>query len=182
MAKQAAAVSVKRIPLAYLIGMGILLIDQITKYLVAVNLPLTLSPRYWYPYGGVGVFENFLGIQFSINHITNRGAAWGLFANFHDLLFWSRVVLIGGLIVYWAFYNTRREWQLPLVLIIAGALGNIIDVFLYGHVIDMFHFVFWGFDYPVFNVADASICIGIGWMLLTSLFEPSKKPKKKKKR
>ena len=52
-----------------------------------------------------------------------------------------------------------------------GALCNILDYFFYGHVIDMLHFVFWGYDYPVFNVADSFICIGVFWLFFASLKE-----------
>jgi signal peptidase II len=168
MAKQMAMARVRRIPFPYVLGLLILAADLISKYAVSIKLPLTSGASYWYPYGGIGVFENYYGIEFSINHVTNRGAAWGLFSDFQDILFWSRLLLVGGLIGYLLFFNKRSDRQIPLILIAAGALGNIFDIFIYGHVIDMFHFVFWGFDYPVFNVADASICIGIGWLMVNS--------------
>lgn len=180
MAKQAALRGMRYIPLPYLIGILILALDIASKYFIVNTLPLISGSRYWYPYGGVGVFDNFMGIEFSINHVTNKGAAWGLFADFHSLLFWLRIGLVGGLFTYLLFFNKRRDWLMPLILILAGAFGNILDVFLYGHVIDMFHFVFWGYDYPVFNIADASICIGIGWMMLNSWANESRQVQKKK--
>lgn len=180
MAKQKAASIFGRIPFAYLVGIFILAADLISKYYIATTIPLTSGARYWYPFGGIGVFDNFYGVQFSINHVTNRGAAWGLFSEYQDVLFYFRVALVVGLIVYLLFLNKREEWRMPLVLIVAGALGNILDIFIYGHVIDMFHFVFWGYDYPVFNVADASICIGIGWLMLQSWLLDSKVKSKKK--
>jgi signal peptidase II len=54
------------------------------------------------------------------------------------------------------------------MLIIAGGIGNILDYFIYGHVVDMFHFILWGYSFPVFNVADASIFMGIVSLLWMS--------------
>lgn len=168
MAKQLALATVRRIPFHYLLGIFVLVADLITKYWVSINVPMTSRFSYWYPYGGIGVFENLYGVEFSINHVINKGAAWGLFSDFQDQLFWGRIGLIIGLVIYVSFINKRMDRQIPLILIAAGALGNIIDIFMYGHVIDMFHFILWGFDYPVFNVADAAICIGIGWLVINS--------------
>jgi signal peptidase II len=51
-------------------------------------------------------------------------------------------------------------------MILAGAVGNVFDCIVYGHVIDMFCFIFWGYIYPVFNIADAAIFCGILMLLL----------------
>lgn len=141
----------------------VLLLDCVTKFLTLSFLPKIQS--YWYPYGGIGVFRNFLGIEFSIIHATNKGAAWGLLAEFQEYLLLLRIICIVGIIIYMLFYNQNRLLNWPCALIIAGALGNVLDYFFYGHVIDMFHFIFWGYSYPVFNVADSAICIGIMWLL-----------------
>lgn len=122
-----------------------------------------------YPYGGIGVFSNFLGIEFSLVHATNRGAAWGIFADWQMGLLILRILMILILLGYALFFNQRRILSFPLALIIAGATGNVLDFFLYGHVIDMFHFVFWHYDYPVFNVADSAIFVGIAWFIFDSL-------------
>lgn len=49
-------------------------------------------------------------------------------------------------------------WGISLIM--GGATGNLIDYFRFGYVIDMFHFTFWGYSFPVFNFADAAISIG----------------------
>lgn len=146
-----------------LIGLTVLIVDFFTKfYTNQVVLPMGV---------GIRVFQNFLGVDFSIVHATNRGAAWGLFANYHIILLYFRIVLISLLSVYLFFFNKYPKRTVPLTLITAGALGNIIDYFLYGHVVDMFYFIFWSYDYPVFNVADSAICIGIFWLIIQSWFE-----------
>lgn len=155
-----------------LAGLILLLVDQLTKGLVYSYLPVIDSSYYWYPYGGIGVFQNFGGIEFSINHMTNTGAAWGMLGNHQLPLVILRIGLIIGLVIYLFFFNRDISWQLPLLLIIGGAMGNVLDFFLYGHVVDMFHFVFWGYDFPVFNVADSAISIGIGLLFILSWFIP----------
>ncbi|MBA3957295.1 MAG: signal peptidase II [Parachlamydiaceae bacterium] len=158
---------------ALFIGCLVLAADLLTKYWVQSHLHPTGYSR-GYPYGGIPVFHNFFGIEFSINHETNRGAAWGMLANWQAYLVFFRIALIIGLLCYFFFFNKRRTWDIPLILITAGALGNIVDYFIYGHVIDMFHFVLWGYDYPVFNVADSAIFIGIAWLFILSFIEDRK--------
>lgn len=121
-----------------------------------------------YPYGGIPVFKDILGIEFSIVHHTNRGAAWGVLSEWQQPLLYLRIVLVIGLLLYVLFFNKRNEWEIPFALITAGAAGNVLDYFLYGHVIDMLHFNFWGYNYPVFNLADSAIFIGIAWILISS--------------
>lgn len=147
----------------------LLLVDIVTKYLTQAYLPRRALWDLWYPYGGIPVFKNFLGIEFSIVHATNTGAAWGIGGDHQDLLMGLRIVLIAGLILFLAFFNKKSNNVWPLWLIVTGAVGNVIDYFVYGHVIDMFHFILWGYDYPVFNVADSMIFIGIFWLLFLSL-------------
>lgn len=159
--------------IAFIFGFLIFLIDFLSKYWIQLHLPqMNFYP--FYPYGGIGVFENFFGIEFSITHAINRGAAWGIFSQWQDYLIFVRLFMVFGIFIYLYFFNKRPFWEIPFAIIIAGALGNIVDYFLYGHVIDMFHFVFWGYDYPVFNVADASIFIGIVWLFILSWQEERK--------
>ena len=123
---------------------------------------------YQYPYGGVGIFHDFFGINFSLVHATNTGAAWGLFAEFQDYLLYFRIFFVAMLLVYFLFFNKQSGHRFSLSLIITGAIGNIIDYFVYGHVVDLFYFNFWGYSYPVFNVADATIFSGIILYLINS--------------
>jgi signal peptidase II len=132
-----------------------------------------LSSRY--PFGGIALFHDFFGIDFSLNYAVNKGAAWGVLSSFQKPLLIFRMVVVAGLIGLLVFVKQGLSKQIPLVLIIAGAVGNIVDYFLYGHVIDMFHFIFWGYSFPIFNVADSCIFCGIAWLLLDSFFQKSKK-------
>lgn len=153
------------------LGIFVFLADLVSKYLTHAYLPLMHPGALWYPYGGIGVFRDFLGIEFSLSHQVNRGAAWGMLADFQIYLLCLRIALVIGLIVYAVFFNKNASWGIPLTLVIAGAFGNVVDYFLYGHVVDMLHFVLWGYDFPVFNIADASIFLGISSLVLMSCFE-----------
>lgn len=162
--------------LALFLGIAVFAFDFASKYLTHLFLPMgTLESDPYFPYGGIGIFKNFLGIEFSIVHATNRGAAWGVMANFQHFLVLIRVLLVLVLLAYLFFGKRHPEWRIPMTLIVAGALGNIFDFFFYGHVVDMFHFVLWGYDYPVFNVADSAIFIGIFWLLIASFMDKSEK-------
>lgn len=145
--------------LPFLLVLVVLAGDYVSKYWIQANLPLAFQ---------IPVFTNFLGIDFAITHATNRGAAWGMLAQYHTYLFYFRIALVFGLVVYTLFYNKNPSWRYPLALIIAGALGNIFDFFIYGHVVDMFRFVFWGYSYPVFNIADSAIFLGVAWLFVLS--------------
>ena len=157
------------------LGLAILFFDMLSKFFIQRFLPTMSYDTLWYPYGGIGIFRNLLGIEFSINHITNKGAAWGMLADFQEYLLFLRIACILGIVIYMLFYNQNRTLNFPCALIIAGAIGNVLDFFIYGHVIDMFHFVFWGYSYPVFNIADSAIFIGVFWLFFTTSFGKQKR-------
>ena len=112
----------------------------------------------------------FLGVSVSLTYASNQGAAWGVFSTYPHLLLALRLVMITGLFFYLTCFQSAKQFRLPLVLIITGAIGNVIDFFVYGHVVDMIHCIFWGYDYPVFNIADCLICIGTFLILFRTLF------------
>lgn len=151
-----------------ILGLLIIGLDQGIKKLTVESIPLINSHYYFYPYNGIGIFKNFLGIEFSINQMTNTGAAWGVLGDYPLPLLTLRTLLILSLLLYLIFFNKKKSLQVPLVLVTAGALSNVFDFFVYGHVIDMFHFVLWHYDFPVFNLADSMISIGIFWLFFLS--------------
>ena len=152
----------------FLLALLVLSADILSKYFVQLYLPIVHGYYPEYPYGGIGVFSNFFGIEFSICHTINKGAAWGILGNFQHALLAVRIILIVAVIGYLFFFNKDRPKTIPLTLIISGAIGNVLDYFVYGHVVDMFHFVLWGYDFPVFNLADTAIFIGVLWMMVLS--------------
>ncbi len=138
--------------------------DVGTKMLALHSIP----PLHWggYPFGGVPLFENFLGVSFSLNLVMNTGAAWGFFQGHPGLLFLLRFGLILGCGLYFFFVRRQFFKTVSFILIGAGAIGNAIDYLAYGHVVDFFHFVLWGYSFPIFNVADACITLGAMGLIL----------------
>lgn len=149
--------------------MLLLLIDFISKAYIYHIVPFypsaTGSPGF-----GLPIFYDFFGVDFFISLATNRGAAWGMFANFQILLVIIRILVIVGMFIYLFFLNRNGRIEIPLILVLAGAIGNIIDFFLYGFVIDFLHFNLWGYHFPIFNFADTCITIGVGWLFLAAYF------------
>lgn len=144
----------------------ILFLDFSTKYWISHNVPL-IQPFEGFPFGGIGVFDTEF-VKFSIVHTTNKGIAWGMLANYQTALLICRILITLGIIGYLSFSKPPKQTAIPLTLVAAGATGNIIDYFLYGHVIDMFYFIFYTYSYPIFNVADSAIFCGVAVLLFSS--------------
>ncbi len=144
----------------------ILFLDFCSKYWVCHNLPL-LQLYQGFPFGGIGIFDTAL-LKFSIVHTTNTGTAWGFFSNFQGLLLGFRLLITVGIFGYILFAKPPKYLQVALTIIAAGAVGNIIDFFAYGHVIDMFYCIFYRYSYPIFNVADSAIFCSVLYLLFKS--------------
>jgi lipoprotein signal peptidase len=99
-------------------------------------------------------------IDFHLAYLENKGMAWGMFSSFQGIILFLRIFVIGFLLYGMFRYKSMQKRASAYLLIILGALANVIDTFVYGFVIDMLHFTFWGNSYGVFNIADAMIFIG----------------------
>ncbi len=146
-----------------LLGLVLLLTDFVSKAYV-----YHLLSSYGLSAVDLTVFRDWFGIDFMITLAMNRGAAWGFFSNFQILLLVLRIVMIVGMFIYLFFFNQRFSQAIPFVMIIAGALGNVVDFFLYGSVVDFLHFNLWGYHFPVFNFADSCITLGVFWLLIAT--------------
>ncbi len=126
---------------------GVVGIDQWTKYLTVENIPL---------HGRVELFPNFL----SLTYVRNTGGAWSLFSGMQWLFL--LVFALFACLLIWEFskkrlpFTTLERWC--LVSVFAGGLGNVIDRVRLGFVVDMIKTDFMVF--PVFNVADCFITCG----------------------
>ena len=142
-----------------LISGALILIDQWTKFLVTIHIPLYFSVR---------VIDNF----FNITHIRNPGVAFGLFANQeseYKVLFFiiiSAIAIVAILIIFHQTPNNRRMVRTGLTLILSGAVGNLMDRIIHKEVIDFIDFYYQKFHWPAFNVADSCITIGVALMIL----------------
>ena len=148
-------ISIKKMILVYFTALILLAADQLTKYIVS----------HLYAFGQKNpVIDGF----FYLTHCGNTGGAWSLFSGNAVIL--AVVSLIASLFIIAAIFyckNTLLAFSLGIVL--SGAIGNMIDRFSKGYVIDFLDFVIFGYDFPVFNVADIYVvCGGIG-MILTVL-------------
>lgn len=141
-------------------------VDAASKAYVHASIPyMGFSPSD-FPYGGIGLFQGFLGgVDCSINHVVNTGAAWSLLKGYPQLLLPLRLSLIVLLALYLFFFNKERAYRFPLILILAGAVGNVMDTFCYGAVIDFVHVQFWGWSYPLFNAADSALFCGAALLI-----------------
>lgn len=152
---------------AFLLAGTLILLDYGIKAWIHHNVPL-LNAYPFYPYGGIPVFANLLGfIQFSVVHTTNTGAAWGVLNQWPNLLVAIRILFI-SILAAWLFTSKGKKIWIPVTLILSGAIGNLLDFFIYGHVIDYLYFTFWGWPYPIFNLADSAIFIGVVWLFFSS--------------
>lgn len=145
-----------------IVAAAVILADQLTKLLIALPLqtrpPIVLIPRF---------------LQFI--HRTNTGAAWSQFEEHPE---WIRLFATGVAIAIaiWSFRLPAEELRLrlPLGLILGGAIGNLIDRYRLGHVIDFID-AHWDerYHFPTFNVADSAIFIGMSLMILFHILTPS---------
>lgn len=123
-----------------------------------------------------------LGLGFHFTYTQNTGAAFGILQRgpTATLLLGalSAVVALGILIFLLRQARTLSRVQLAaFTLILAGAVGNMIDRFRFGYVRDFIHFYLPNFNFPVFNVADSCVVIGAGLLILASFFErPKREP------
>lgn len=132
-----------------------LVLDQFSKWLIVQNLPL-------------GASQDILGNLLRLHHVQNTGAAWSLFRDSTFALAIFSVLLL-ALLVVWFFSTSpvHRGQRLALSVIISGALGNMLDRFRLGYVVDFLELPHW----PVFNVADMLLCCGVAVLALLILLE-----------
>lgn len=144
--------------------LAVLILDQITKYWIQITPALHTD---------VPVIRGF----FYITYVKNNGAAWNIFAGKQIFLELLAAAAILAMLYYLNQYKKKKDrlMQVSLCLMIAGAAGNLIDRLLYGCVRDFLHFYIFGYDFPVFNLADTALCIGVGLLLIATLLEEKKK-------
>ena len=163
-----------RVAWLLLLGMVLLFLDFVTKAYVYHVLPFYDSCA-GLSCADLMIFKDWGGVDFMITLTKNTGAAWGLFSNFQVLLLVIRIFMITGMFLYLFFWNKQFIQAIPMVIVLAGALGNIIDFFLYGFVVDFLHFNLWGYHFPIFNFADTCITMGIAWLFCVLAFKSKQK-------
>ena len=141
----------------------VLVVDQITKLAVIDRMTA---------YVDVIAITSF----FNLVHVHNTGAAFSLFA---DQPGWQRGFFVGvaataSVVILYLLRKTqgRRLFSIALALILGGAIGNVIDRILYGHVIDFLDVHAGGWHWPAFNVADAAITVGAAMLIWDGMRSP----------
>jgi len=110
---------------------------------------------------------------FNLTYVRNYGAAFSFLS---DAGGWQRwfftliAVVISAVLAVWLARNNRAQVKLNLALslVLAGAIGNLIDRSVYGYVIDFLHVYYQNWHYPAFNIADSAICIGAALLIWDS--------------
>jgi len=121
---------------------GIVVIDQLTKYIISQGIP---------PGTSIPIIKNI----FHLTYVLNRGAAFGMFKNQIHFFITTAIVSIVFIIIILRRSGNQRQ-EIALYLILSGAVSNLIDRIRLGAVIDFLDFRIW----PVFNIADSAITIG----------------------
>ncbi len=143
-----------------------LVLDQLTKWLVVVQFPLGYSEA-WTSF-------------FNLVRVHNPGAAFSFLSNAGGWQRWFFTVLGLGAAAFmlWLLirHNNQRLFAFALSMLLGGAVGNVIDRLVHGHVIDFLDFhwdflapLFPGGHFPAFNLADSAITLGVICLLLDEL-------------
>ena len=149
----------KRNIILLVILVSTLLIDQITKVIAEASLGL---------YDSVTIIPNF----FSFTFVKNTGAAWSMLEG--KMIFFY-IITIVALIAMILYFRTLKSHQflskVGIVFMVSGTLGNFIDRLFLHYVRDFIDFYILGYDFPIFNVADMCLCIGIGIIIIDEFME-----------
>jgi len=139
----------KNILLISYISILIIILDQITKFLITKYMVLHQS---------IPLINNIL----HLTYIQNTGAGFGILKGSNIFLIFTSLIIIGAILFNFRKIIKEKSVHIPVALILGGAIGNLIDRILIGHVIDFIDFRIW----PAFNVADSCITIGALWLIV----------------
>lgn len=143
--------------LVLLIGFGIALADQFTKYQICLR---------FFP----GESQPIVPDWFNLVHVRNTGAAWGMLGDKNVwLAAFSVIVLVVLTVFRRAFLSSSTLHRVILGLITGGIVGNLFDRLRFGYVVDFLDFCWRSHHFPAFNIADAAICTGAGLYVLSSM-------------
>lgn len=144
--------------ICYVLAVIFIVADQLTKYLIVKNFELN---------GHKEIIKDF----FSLYYVRNTGSAFSMFADkTWGIYMLSAVSLLMSIVIIYAIYKTLRHksfWlKTSLVLLLAGAIGNLIDRIRIKYVVDFLRFDFGSYTFPIFNFADICAVCGTAILLL----------------
>jgi signal peptidase II len=147
----------------------LLMLDQASKLLIEHTVPL---------HQAIEVIPGF----FAIVHVQNRGAAFGLLAGLSGASTLFVVISLIAIVLICAYFRWIKEEEVLtpfcLALVLTGAVGNLIDRFRLGSVVDFLDVHYQGWHWPAFNVADSCITIGVLLLALKILWGEKKETAK----
>lgn len=133
-----------------------LILDQIIKVVVVGTMGINSS---------IPIIDNF----FSITYVENDGAAWSIFSG--NRIFLIIISVIALIFIYLYVFNDKKLKAFELInysVLIGGIFGNLLDRIKFGKVIDYLDFKIFGYNFPIFNLADICIVISIILLLIYS--------------
>ena len=156
----------------------LILIDQITKWAVTEFLFNQAQPRFileWLGSGGPRIPFQSIEITpfFNIVMVWNQGVSFGLFN--HDSPYGAYLLIALSLVItaaflLWLRQSTHIMQTMGILLVISGAIGNVLDRIRFGAVIDFIDIHIGTNHWPAFNAADSFICIGVALLLIHTLW------------
>jgi len=154
--------------LYYMISLILIGIDQLTKWIIVRTMELGES---------ITVIENF----FYITSHRNTGAAWGILEGQMLFFYIVTIIVVIGVIYYMEKY-ARNDKLLAVALsfVLGGAIGNFIDRLFRQEVVDFADFYIFNYNFPIFNVADSALTIGVILVIIATIMDERKKGKAKK--
>lgn len=179
----------------FLLLVGFILLDQSTKFwsekIYMVSSSLTDIRNYSQiseHIFTIGSSSNW--IDFETTYVRNTGAAWGFLGNLPENIrpyFFYVLTSVAMFVIFIFFLKTNPRQtlsRLGIAFIFSGAAGNFIDRVWLHYVIDWIHFKWdllgWNYDYPVFNVADSAVTLGVVLLIIDSVIDEIRKRKTKK--
>lgn len=146
----------------YLIALFVIIFDQWTKWLVVKNMEL---------YEQITLIDNFL----YFTSFRNKGAAWGILQNQMIFFYIITIIVIAGIIYYLHKHVKDNLLQgIAIAFILGGAIGNFIDRLFRKEVVDFIDVMIFTYDFPIFNVADSFLVIGVGLIFIATILEERK--------
>lgn len=143
----------------YVIALLVIALDQLTKWMIVKKMEYGES---------IEIIENLLYIT---SH-RNRGAAWGILQGQMWFFYLITVVVIIAIVYYiQKMAKTSRLLGTSLALMLGGAIGNLIDRVFRQEVVDFVHTYIFSYSFPVFNIADASLTIGVVLLVIHMFLE-----------
>lgn len=142
----------------YLVALFVVILDQLTKWWIVSEM--TLGER-------IPIIENFLYIT---SH-RNQGAAWGILQGQMTFFYIVTVVVVIFIVYYIQKYGKENPFfGYTLGILLGGAIGNFIDRLFRKEVVDFIDVYPFGYNFPIFNVADSALTIGVLLMIIYILF------------